>query len=173
MDEVKVVEEPLPVIQVRVAGVEFPRSRPTQQDVDDMPGAKHGARQARMPLIGIPIDDETPTQHQLARRRRVVLLGIAPQCGGARICLDVLGAGEMKGQPGSVTADLAVWALKHPEGLWLAPQPMCSHLRLLLTLGLTGHGDYHLELRRLGGLSRASCQRIPVPIRACDRVVTN
>src|SRR5215218_6111309 len=85
VDEVKVVEELLPVLKVCIAGIKFPRGRPAQQDVNDVPRAKHRAGQARMTFIGIPIDNESPAQHWLPGPGRVVLLCITPQCSGARI----------------------------------------------------------------------------------------
>ena len=73
-----------------------------------------------MALIGIPIDNEPPAQHELPRPWRMVLLGVSPQGSRARICVDVLGARQMKGQASRVAANLAVWILKDAESLRLA-----------------------------------------------------
>jgi hypothetical protein len=72
-----------------------------------------------MALIGVAIDNEPPTQHELPRPRRMVLLDVAPQRGRARICVDVLGVRQMKGQAGRIASDLTVWSLKYAKGLWL------------------------------------------------------
>src|SRR5687768_15223362 len=108
VDEVKVVEEPLPVIEVGVASIELPGCRPSQQDVDDVPGTKHRAGQTWMALVWISIDNEPPAQHKLPGPRRMVLLGVLPQRRRARIRSDVLRTRKMKGQAGRVAADLTV-----------------------------------------------------------------
>jgi hypothetical protein len=50
---------------------------------------------------------------------------------------------------------------------------MSRQLRLLFTLGVTGHGDDHIELLGLHGLPRAAFQGIPIPVGAGDRMIPN
>jgi len=72
-----------------------------------------------MALVGIPIDNEPPAQHELPRPRRMMQLGVSPQRSRARISVDVLAARKMKGEAGRVATDLTVWPLEYPESLRL------------------------------------------------------
>jgi hypothetical protein len=50
---------------------------------------------------------------------------------------------------------------------------MSGQLGLLITLRLARHGDDHVELRWLDWLPGAAFQRIPVPIGAGHRMITD
>ena len=61
-----------------------------------------------MALIGIAVNVESPGQDLLSRPRRVVPLGIPPQCRRAGVHLDIVGLSEVERQPGGVAADFAL-----------------------------------------------------------------